>query len=103
MKETPYEILMDEQKKQLGKNNEANMTLYNALSRYSQVKNCKIDLLTQEYENFSIFNEETIDSRAKVMTIEEAKDLATLHPDELARYLKVLHLDNGKNTRRDRG
>ncbi|GJY77885.1 retrovirus-related pol polyprotein from transposon TNT 1-94, partial [Tanacetum coccineum] len=28
----------------------------------SQVNNCKIDLLTQEYENFSIYNEETIDS-----------------------------------------
>ncbi|GKG34191.1 hypothetical protein Tco_0436887, partial [Tanacetum coccineum] len=27
----------------------------------SQVKNCKIDLFTQEYENFSI-SEETIDS-----------------------------------------
>ncbi|GJT53742.1 UBN2 domain-containing protein [Tanacetum coccineum] len=28
----------------------------------SQVKNCKIDLLTQEYDKFSIYNEETIDS-----------------------------------------
>nr|GFA06123.1 UBN2 domain-containing protein [Tanacetum cinerariifolium] len=28
----------------------------------SQVKNCKIDLLTQEYEKFSISNEETINS-----------------------------------------
>ncbi|GJS41540.1 UBN2 domain-containing protein [Tanacetum coccineum] len=28
----------------------------------SQVNNCKIDLLTQEYEKFSISNEETIDS-----------------------------------------
>ncbi|GKB08781.1 hypothetical protein Tco_0837093 [Tanacetum coccineum] len=58
MKETPYELLKDEQKKQLGKNNEAKMTLYNALP----LKNCKIDLLTQEYEKFSISNEETIDS-----------------------------------------
>ncbi|GJY34849.1 hypothetical protein Tco_0419318 [Tanacetum coccineum] len=87
MKETSYELLIDEQKKQLGKNNEATMTLYNALPRNeyervfmckaakeiwytliithqgnSQVKNCKIDLLTQEYEKFSIANEETIDS-----------------------------------------
>ncbi|GJW98566.1 hypothetical protein Tco_0180374 [Tanacetum coccineum] len=37
------------------------MTLYNALLRNSQVKNCKIDLLTQDYEKFSISNEETID------------------------------------------
>ncbi|GJS52976.1 hypothetical protein Tco_0226992 [Tanacetum coccineum] len=33
MKETAYEILKDEQKKQLGKNNKAKMTLYNALPR----------------------------------------------------------------------
>ncbi|GKF04775.1 DUF4219 domain-containing protein, partial [Tanacetum coccineum] len=87
MKETPYELLKDNKKKQLGKNNEANMTLYNALPRKeyecvfmcktakevwhtliithqgnSQVKNCKIDLLIQEYEKFSISHEETIDS-----------------------------------------
>ncbi|GKB97953.1 hypothetical protein Tco_0984090 [Tanacetum coccineum] len=87
MKETPYELLEDDQKKKLGKNNEANMTRYNALPHKeyervfmcktakevwniliithqgnSQVKNCKIDLLTQEYEMFSISNEETIDS-----------------------------------------
>ncbi|GJT25243.1 hypothetical protein Tco_0895180 [Tanacetum coccineum] len=87
MKETPYEILEDDQKKKLGKNNEANMTLYNALPRKEyervfickpakevwhtliiphqgnlQVMNCKIHLLTQEYEKLSISNEETIDS-----------------------------------------
>ncbi|GJX28269.1 DUF4219 domain-containing protein [Tanacetum coccineum] len=87
MKETSYEILENDHKKKLGKNNEAKMTLYNALPRKeyervfkckiakevwhtliinhqgnSQVKNCKIDLLTQEYEKFSISNEETIDS-----------------------------------------
>ncbi|GJW30705.1 hypothetical protein Tco_0047580 [Tanacetum coccineum] len=87
MKETPYELLEDDQKKKLGKNNEANMTRYNALPHKeyervfmcktakevwhiliithqgnSQVKNCKIDLLTQEYKMFSISNEETIDS-----------------------------------------
>ncbi|GJR67567.1 DUF4219 domain-containing protein [Tanacetum coccineum] len=62
MKEMPYELLKDEQKKQLKKNNEAKMTLYNALPCNSQVENCKIDLLTQEYEKFSISNEETINS-----------------------------------------
>ncbi|GKD97340.1 hypothetical protein Tco_1381237 [Tanacetum coccineum] len=87
MKETSYELLKDIQKKQLEKNNEAKMTLYNALSHKEykrvfmyktakevlhtliithqdnlQVKNCKIDLLTQEYEKFSISHKETIDS-----------------------------------------
>ncbi|GJX34513.1 hypothetical protein Tco_0246070 [Tanacetum coccineum] len=58
MKETSYEFLKDDQKKKVGKDNEAKMTLYNALP----LKNCKIDLLTQEYEKFSNSNEETIDS-----------------------------------------
>ncbi|GJW88428.1 retrovirus-related pol polyprotein from transposon TNT 1-94, partial [Tanacetum coccineum] len=87
IKETSYVLLKDKQKKRLGTNNEAKMTLYNALPRKeyervymckttkevwhtliithqgnSQVKNCKIDLLTQEYEKFSISNDETIDS-----------------------------------------
>nr|GEZ13425.1 DUF4219 domain-containing protein/UBN2 domain-containing protein [Tanacetum cinerariifolium] len=78
MKETPYELLKDVEKKQLGKNKEAKMTIYNALPRKeyervfmcktikevwhtliithqgnSQDKNCKIDLLTQEYERTS--------------------------------------------------
>ncbi|GJZ89516.1 UBN2 domain-containing protein [Tanacetum coccineum] len=86
-KDKPYELLKDDEKKQLGKNDEAKMTLFNALPRKeyervfmcktanevwhtliithqgnSQVKNFKIDLLTQEYEKFSISNEETIDS-----------------------------------------
>ncbi|GJY92069.1 hypothetical protein Tco_0507851 [Tanacetum coccineum] len=71
MKATPYELLKDDKKIQLGKNNEAKITLYNALPRKvyeqvcicktakevwhtliithqgnSQVKDCKIDLLT---------------------------------------------------------
>ncbi|GJU59990.1 hypothetical protein Tco_1064968 [Tanacetum coccineum] len=95
MKETSYELLKDNQKKKLGKNNEFKITLYNALPR-------KIDRLTQEYEKFSISNEEIIDSgftrfnRAKVTAIEEAKDLATLPLDELIGNLKVYEmvLDN---------
>ncbi|GKC18245.1 zf-CCHC domain-containing protein [Tanacetum coccineum] len=84
MKEKSYELLKDEKKKQLGKNNEAKMTFYNALPRkeYERVFMCKTanevwhtliitqqgntqvknDLLTQEYEKFLISNEETIDS-----------------------------------------
>ncbi|GJT11706.1 hypothetical protein Tco_0858748 [Tanacetum coccineum] len=59
MKEMPYELLEDDQKKKLGKKNKAKMTLYNALPRKEYER---IDLLTQEYEKFSILNEETIDS-----------------------------------------
>ncbi|GJS92270.1 zf-CCHC domain-containing protein [Tanacetum coccineum] len=44
LKETSYELLKDEQKKKLGKNNEAKMTLYNALPRkeYERGFMCKI-------------------------------------------------------------
>ncbi|GKB55060.1 hypothetical protein Tco_0905813 [Tanacetum coccineum] len=87
MKEMPYELLKDTEKKQLSKNEEAKITIYNALPRKeyerifkcktakeiwhaliithqgnSQVKNFKIDLLTQEYEKLSISSNETIDS-----------------------------------------
>ncbi|GJW98587.1 hypothetical protein Tco_0180395 [Tanacetum coccineum] len=61
MKETPYELLEYDQKKKLGKNNEAKMTLYNAL----------------------------LGKEAKVTTIEEAKDLSILPLDELIGNLKV--------------
>nr|GEY24214.1 hypothetical protein [Tanacetum cinerariifolium] len=126
MKETPYELLKDIEKKQLSKNEESKMTIYNALPRKeyervfmcktakevwhtliithqgdSQVKNCVIDLLTREYEKFSISNEETIDNgftrfNAIVMAIEQAKDLATPPIDELIGNLTVykMVLDN---------
>ncbi|GJR20924.1 hypothetical protein Tco_0969451 [Tanacetum coccineum] len=120
--ETPYEKLKDNEKRQLGKNNKANMTLYNALpyKEYdrvfmcktakevwdtpiithqgnSQVKDCKIDLLTQQYEKFSISKNHVrkflralpLKWRAKVMVIEEDKDLATLPLDKLIGNLKV--------------
>ncbi|GKB12871.1 hypothetical protein Tco_0846794, partial [Tanacetum coccineum] len=43
MKETLYELLEDDQKKKLGKKNEAKMTLYNSLPRkeYGRVFMCK--------------------------------------------------------------
>ncbi|GKA97569.1 retrovirus-related pol polyprotein from transposon TNT 1-94 [Tanacetum coccineum] len=128
MKETSYELLKDTEKKQLGKNEEAKMTIYNVLSRKeyervfmcktakevwhtliithqgnSQVKNCKIDLLTQEYEKFhSIMKKLSIVVSlysmllAKVTAIEEAKDLATIPLDKLIGNLKVYEmvLDN---------
>ncbi|GJT32396.1 zf-CCHC domain-containing protein [Tanacetum coccineum] len=97
----------------------------------SQVKDCKIDLLTQQYDKFSISSEESIDSgfiglniivtclkylyqdyssknhvrkflrplslkwRAKVMTIEEVKDLSTLLLYELIRNFKGNRFGHG--------
>ncbi|GJW24180.1 hypothetical protein Tco_0037991 [Tanacetum coccineum] len=94
----------------------------------SQVKDNKIDLLVQQYEQFVIFGDESIDSaiakfntiitslkaldegysskkyvrkflralhpkwRAKVMMVEESKDLTSLSLDDLIRNLKVHEL-----------
>ncbi|GJZ96279.1 retrovirus-related pol polyprotein from transposon TNT 1-94 [Tanacetum coccineum] len=68
-----------------------------------QVKDNKIDLFVQKYEEFVILDDETIDCafarkflralptkwRLKVTAIEESKDLSTLPLDELIRKLKV--------------
>ncbi|GJS22202.1 zf-CCHC domain-containing protein [Tanacetum coccineum] len=111
----------DDLKKKLAKNNEAKMVIYNALP----LKDNKIDLLVQQYEQFTILEEESIDNafarfntiitslkaldegfssknyvrkflralhpkwRAKVMAIEESKDLTSLSLDELIENLKV--------------
>ncbi|GJW35015.1 retrovirus-related pol polyprotein from transposon TNT 1-94 [Tanacetum coccineum] len=92
MKETPYELLKDTEKKQLGNNEEAKMTIYNALPRKEYERNCKFDLLTQEYEKFSISNEETINSgftrfNAIVTSLE------SLNPDYSSKnhFRKFLH------------
>ncbi|GJS98006.1 hypothetical protein Tco_0819176 [Tanacetum coccineum] len=83
----PFEKQSDDLKKRLAKNNEAEMVIYNALPRKeyerifmckttkeiwktllithqgnSQVKDNKIDLLVQQYEQFFISEDESIDS-----------------------------------------
>ncbi|GKB22911.1 hypothetical protein Tco_0862312, partial [Tanacetum coccineum] len=124
MKEMSYEVRKDDQKKQLGKNNEAKMTLYNTLPR----KEYKRVFMSKTAKEFSILSEETINSsfarfnfivtslkslgqdyssknhvrtflrvlqlkwRAKVMDIEETKDLATLPIDELIGNLKFYEM-----------
>ncbi|GJY33661.1 hypothetical protein Tco_0418130, partial [Tanacetum coccineum] len=66
----------------------------------SQVKDNMIDLLVQQYEQFVISEDESIDIRkflralypkwrAKITTIKESKDLTSLSFDELIRNLKV--------------
>ncbi|GJS21017.1 retrovirus-related pol polyprotein from transposon TNT 1-94 [Tanacetum coccineum] len=83
----PFEKQNDDLKKKLAKNNKAKMVIYNALPRKeyerifmcntekeiwktllithqgnNQVKDNKIDLLVQQYEQFVIFEDESIDS-----------------------------------------
>ncbi|GKE19069.1 hypothetical protein Tco_1426646, partial [Tanacetum coccineum] len=119
MKETPHELLKDNQKKQLGNKNEAKMTLYNVLPRKeyehvfmcktakevwhtliithqgnSQVKNCKIILLIQEYEKFSISHEETIDSGFTrfnaIVTSLKSLDLDYSSKNHVRKFLRAL-------------
>lgn len=154
----------DDQKKLIAKNNEAKMMLYNALTKKeyervfmcntakdiwqslivthqgnSQVKDNKIDLLVQQYEQFVIPEDEIIDSafarfntiinslkaldesfcsknfvrkflralhpkwRAKVIVIEESKDLSSMSLDELIGNLKVHEMVMEKNLEIVRG
>ncbi|GKA36181.1 zf-CCHC domain-containing protein [Tanacetum coccineum] len=119
----PFEEQSDDLKKKLAKYNEAKMVLYNALPKKEyerifmckmakdiwqsllithqgniQVKDNKIDLLVQQYEQFTILEEESINSGfARFNTIitslkafdEESKDLSSLALDELIGNLKV--------------
>ncbi|GKA65953.1 retrovirus-related pol polyprotein from transposon TNT 1-94, partial [Tanacetum coccineum] len=119
----PFEKQSDDLKKRLAKNNEK--TLLITHQGNNQIKDNKIDLLVQQYEQFGISEDESIYSvfarfntiitslkdidegyssknyvrkflralhpkwRAKVMAIEESKDLTSLSLDELIENLKV--------------
>ncbi|GKB25001.1 hypothetical protein Tco_0864402 [Tanacetum coccineum] len=122
----PFEKQTDDLKRRLAKNNEAKMVIYNALPRKeyerifmcntakeiwktllithqgnSQVKDNKIDLLVQQYEQFVISEDESVDSafarfntiitslKAHDEAIKESKDLTSLSLDELIGNLKV--------------
>nr|GEV09686.1 E3 ubiquitin-protein ligase BRE1A-like [Tanacetum cinerariifolium] len=89
IKETTYELLKDNEKKQLGKNEEAKMTttmLYLVKHPDYSSKNHVRKFLRAL----------PLKQRAMVTTIEEAKDLATLPLDELIGNLKIYEmvLDN---------
>ncbi|GJX13613.1 hypothetical protein Tco_0205371 [Tanacetum coccineum] len=59
---TPYEKLDENQKKMLSKNDEAKMdSLITTHQGNKQVKDNKIDLFVQKYEEFTITDDETID------------------------------------------
>ncbi|GJX09973.1 zf-CCHC domain-containing protein [Tanacetum coccineum] len=119
----PFDKQNNDLKKKLAKNNEAKIVIYNALpckeykrificktakgiwdtllitpQANSQVKDNKIDYLVQQYEQFMIPKEESIDNAfARFNTIitslkalvEESKDLTSLSLDEFIGNLKV--------------
>ncbi|GJV84219.1 hypothetical protein Tco_1524117 [Tanacetum coccineum] len=116
----PFEQQDDDLKKKLAKNNEAKMVLYNALPKKeyerifmcktakdiwqsllithqgnSQVKDNKIDLLVQQYEQFTILEEESIDSGFArfntIITSLKALDESFSSKNYVRKFLRALH------------
>ncbi|GJZ26172.1 hypothetical protein Tco_0570425 [Tanacetum coccineum] len=91
----PFHKQNDDLKKKLAKNNEAKMVIYNALPRNNQVKANKIDLLVQQYEQFMIPKEESIDNAfAKfntIITSLKALDEGFSSKNCVRKFLRALH------------
>ncbi|GKB73237.1 hypothetical protein Tco_0934649, partial [Tanacetum coccineum] len=116
----PFHKQNDDLKKKLAKNNEAKMVIYNALPRKeyerifmcqtakeiwdtllithqcnNQVKANKIDLLVQQYEQFTILEEESIDNAfAKfntIITSLKALDEGFSSKNCVRKFLRALH------------
>ncbi|GJV00914.1 zf-CCHC domain-containing protein [Tanacetum coccineum] len=116
----PFDKQNDDLKKKLAKNNKAKMVIYNALPRKeyerifmckttkeiwdtllithqgnSQVKNNKIDLLVQQYEQFTILKEESIyNGFARfntIITSLKALDEGFSSKNYVRKFLRALH------------
>ncbi|GJU50947.1 hypothetical protein Tco_1220502 [Tanacetum coccineum] len=116
----PFEKQSDDLKKRLAKNNEAKMVIYNALPRKeyerificntekeiwktlltthqgnNQVKYNKIDLLVQQYEQFIISEDESIDSAFArfntIITNLKALDEGYSSKNYVRKFLRALH------------
>ena len=116
----PFEKQDDDLKKKLSKNNEAKMVIYNALPRKeyerifmcstakeiwktllithqgnNQVKDNKIDLLVQQYEQFVISEDESIDSAFArfntIITSLKALDEGYSSKNYVRKFLRALH------------
>nr|GFC77413.1 zf-CCHC domain-containing protein/UBN2 domain-containing protein [Tanacetum cinerariifolium] len=115
-----FEELSDDLKKKLAKNNEAKIVLYNAIQEKeyerificktakdiwqsllithqgnSQVKDNKFDLLVQQYEQFTILEEEPIDSSFArfntIITSLKALDEGFCSTNYVRKFLRALH------------
>ncbi|GJT25103.1 hypothetical protein Tco_0895040 [Tanacetum coccineum] len=92
----PFEKQTDDLKRRLAKNNEAKMVIYNALPRiFIQVKDNKIDLLVQQYEQFVISEDESIDSDFArfntIITSLKALDEGYSSKNYIRKFLRALH------------
>ncbi|GJV92445.1 zf-CCHC domain-containing protein [Tanacetum coccineum] len=116
----PFDKQTDDLKKRLAKNNEAKMVIYNAFPRKeyerifmcntakeiwktllithqgnNQVKDNKIDILVQQYEQFVIFEDESIDSAFArfntIITSLKALDEGYSSKNYVRKFLRALH------------
>ncbi|GJV28747.1 hypothetical protein Tco_1385195 [Tanacetum coccineum] len=116
----PFDKQSDDLKKKLAKNNEAKVVIYNALPRKeyeiifmcktakeiwdillithqgnSQVKDNKIDLLVQQYEQFTISEEELIDNGFArfntIITSVKSLDEGFSRKNYVRKFLRALH------------
>ncbi|GJR97573.1 hypothetical protein Tco_0269747 [Tanacetum coccineum] len=92
----PFEKQSDDLKKKLTKNIEAKMdTLLITHQGNSQVKDNKIDLLVQQYEQFTIPEEESIDNAFArfntIITSPKALDEGFSSKNYVRKFLRVLH------------
>ncbi|GJZ43496.1 zf-CCHC domain-containing protein [Tanacetum coccineum] len=92
----PFEKQSDDLKKRLAKNNEAKMkTLLTTHQGNSQVKDNKIDLLVQQYEQFVISEDESIDSAFvrfnTIITSLKALDEGYSSKNYVRKFLRALH------------
>ncbi|GJS90064.1 retrovirus-related pol polyprotein from transposon TNT 1-94 [Tanacetum coccineum] len=87
----PFEKQSDDLKKRLAKNNTAKMVIYNALP----LKDNKIDLLVQQYEQFTIPKEESIDNVFPrfntIITSLKALDEGFSSKKYVRKFLRALH------------
>ncbi|GJW86469.1 retrovirus-related pol polyprotein from transposon TNT 1-94 [Tanacetum coccineum] len=91
----PFEKQSDDLKERLAKNNNAKIVIYNALPRKDQVKDNKIDLLVQQYEQFVISEDESIDSAFArfntIITSLKALDEGYSSKNYVRKFLRALH------------
>ncbi|GJZ38198.1 zf-CCHC domain-containing protein [Tanacetum coccineum] len=87
----PFDKQNDDLKKKLAKNNEAKMVIYNALP----LKDNKIDPPVQQYEQFTILEEESIDNAFArfntIITSLKALDEGFSSKNYVRKFLRALH------------
>ncbi|GJR51641.1 zf-CCHC domain-containing protein [Tanacetum coccineum] len=92
----PFENQTDELNRRLLKNNEAKMVIYNALPRKLKIELSILDLLVQQYEQFVISEDESIDSAIcldfnTIITSLKALDEGYSSKNYVRKFLRALH------------